>query len=452
MHKSSIFVCSLVVFICAAWVAVSSGWGVKENEYLKYFDQKLEMRAKIVSDPQRPNLYAQRFEIIPTYRSSGGTQNFSQKILVTTYNRMTLRYGDDIYMVGKIKMPENFSENFNYIGYLQAKNIYAQMSATEIYVLNHTIQNPIIYYGLKIKHAFYERLQKYLPKESSALLIALLVGDKGLMAKERVQEFSNTGVAHLIAVSSYILTIVLLLASQLKPFLGSSATITLCVLIITLYLIMADFSSGVLRAAIMFALLFICRILGKQYSIFPVLIFTAAALVAFNPLIIKYDLGFMFSFSAILGIIFFAPHFQAFFAKWPKIFRERFAIREILATTLAAQLATVPLTVYYFQQVPLISPLANLLVIPIVTPTVIAGYLLIVPIIAPVIAKLLIIPLSFILGTVHVLAGFKYASISQHISARVFVLLYALELGAYFLLRYLGNKKKSQELMTFKDL
>ncbi len=441
-NRSNLFLFGMVMFLFIAWLGVSLGWASPRNDFAQNFNTKVEILGVVVSDPVKAGKYAQRFEFKPkkvTVIEDGRQFETEQKILVTSYNKIDFQYGDEVLIKGNLKSIENFSEHFDYVHYLEAKGIFAKINSTEAYVLDKTKPNQLIYYGLKIKHLFYNSLQKNLKPEQGALLIALLVGDKGLMSSQIVNEFSITGVAHLIAVSSYILTVILILASRLRPYIGKALTVAICSIVIILSLIMADFSAGMLRAAIMFGLYILSKNLGKQYSVVPVVIFTAAILVAINPLIIKYDLGFLFSFSAILAIVLFAPIFTKYFASYPKMIPEKFGIREILATTLAAQIGTIPLTIYYFEQLPIISPLSNLIIVPIITPTILMGYFLVIPFISKLVAIIVSLPLTFILFTVHTLAKFKYASLEAHISSLVFTIIYALELGAYFLLRYLSK-------------
>jgi competence protein ComEC len=436
MNKSSIFVFVLVLFIAGCWVGVT--WfnlGHQENSYNSYFEQKVIIEGYVVSDPEVYQQNQHRFEILPE-------SIFKQKIFITTYSKDIFNYGDKIYLIGKLKQPKNTGD-YDYVNYLAAKGIFAQISSSDIFITGKSKLNPLIYYSLKVKHFVYRSFQHRLPKEQAALLIALIVGQKDLMSKDVVAAFSATGTAHLIAVSGYILTLLLAFSGQASAYIGKMKTLLISLSIAMVYIVMAGFAPGVIRAAIMSGIYVLSKSFGRQYQLMPALVLTAAILVAQNPLIVKHDIGFALSFLSIVGIIYLSPILKDLLSFLP----EKFLIKEIVCTTLAAQFITVPLTVYYFKELSLIAPIANLMIIPMVEPILAIGYFLCLPIIGAVVSKLVLIALNYILLVVIGLAHLPYAIIGASLTANQMVLIYIAEFCAY-LLKCLSklNIKDSYEL------
>ena len=436
MNKSQVFVVVLILFIAGTWLAVSwLGLGSHPNEYKEFLDQKVIIDGYIVSDPEKYLTYAQRFEVVPQTK-------YKQKILVTTYIKNSFNYGDKIYMIGILHAPKN-NGDYDYIHYLAAKGIYAQMNSSDIFVVGKSKLNSFIFYSLKVKHFVYARFQKYLPKEQSALLIALIVGQKDLMSKNVVDAFTRTGTAHLIAVSGYILTLLLAFAVQTRKHIGKRNALVFSGAIAFVYIVMANFAAGVVRAAIMSAILVLSKSTGKQYQVMPALVLTAATLIAINPLIVKYDIGFALSFISIIGVVYFAPALEAVArTAIPKLPKKSLTLT-IICTTLAAQLITDPLTIYYFKQISLIAPVANLAVVPIIEPLLVIGYFLCVPLIAWPVGKLLLVPLNYILLVVGGLSKLPFASAPAGITANQMVLIYVAE-AAIFLLIYQSKAIKNR--------
>ena len=430
-RRLKIFAIFLVFFLLGFLKAEVSSW--ETSTYSKYYGQKAFFKATITKDPE---IYKQRFKRI-TLKPEG----FDQMLLTTFFSRDQYFYGDHVFVSGKIKEPRS-DDDFNYKRYLQSKNIYAQISSPEIFVLTKANgftlnSNPAIFWSLKFKHWVYKQFQQKLPKEQAGLLVSLLVGQKELLSEQTITEFTKAGLAHIIAVSGFTLTLILLFCNKLGAYIGKKKAWIICLAVAFLYIVMADFAAGVIRAALMSGIFVFGKSLGRQYALLPALAFTAGALVFLNPLIIKYDIGFMLSFLSILGILFFVPPLEILLEKIhiPK----RFEIRSIIATTLAAEIVTVPLTLYYFQQFSVVAPLSNLLILPILPICLALGYLVCFPLIGFLIAKILLIPLNYSLFVVSTLSSFKYSTLNFKIQASVLILAY---IGIFLFYRALMRKLK----------
>src|SRR3989344_1654201 len=147
---------------------------------------------------------------------------------------------------------------------------------------------------------------------------------------------------------------------------------------------MTGAAASAVRAAVMGLLLLLALQVGRLYQIKNALILAGAIMVYLNPRVLVWDLGFQLSFTATLGLIYIEPILERWFS-WEekddmiqakKNFFEKTArsAKIILATTLAAQIAVLPLLVVNFGQLSLIAPLANILVLPVIPLTMLAGF------------------------------------------------------------------------------
>src|SRR5258708_3977777 len=239
----SLLISCILFLFCLMLVIFRAKFSSHKNQFSRFFGQKVIIMGHICTDPIPTAAGIQNFEVC--------TQGYSQKILVTTFSRDNYFYGNYLQIIGKLKQPISGTGTFDYAKYLQSRNVYAEMSSPQAYVLQRDIQNPLIFAALKVKHFIFNSFFKYLSKEKAALLIAIILGQKGLLGKTIIDAFSAAGLVHIIAVSGYVLTLNLIFISLLRKHIGKRNAAILAVAVALLYVIMADFAAGFMRAAIM---------------------------------------------------------------------------------------------------------------------------------------------------------------------------------------------------------
>lgn len=194
---------------------------------------------------------------------------------------------------------------------------------------------------------------------------ALLIGYKDDLDKTLVQSYTNTGVVHVIAISGLHLGIIyLMLVWLLNPLKRKKKLKWLRPILIIvglwLFSLLAGAQPSVLRSALMFTCIVLGDSVGRRTSIYNTLAFSAFLLLCYNPYWL-WDVGFQLSYAAVLSIIIFMrPVYNWFYFKNKAID----FIWKLNAVTLAAQILTVPLSIYHFHQFPNLFFLTNFLAVP----------------------------------------------------------------------------------------
>jgi competence protein ComEC len=194
---------------------------------------------------------------------------------------------------------------------------------------------------------------------------ALLIGYKDDLDKTLVQSYTNTGVVHIIAISGLHLGLIYwLLVQLLKPLQRRKYMNWLRPLIIILGLwlfsLLAGAQPSILRSAVMFSCIVIGETIAKKTSIYNSLAFSAFGLLCWNPYWL-WDVGFQLSYSAVLSIIIFMqPVYNLLYVKN----RILDFFWKINAVTIAAQILTLPLSIFHFHQFPVYFILTNFITVP----------------------------------------------------------------------------------------
>lgn len=281
-----------------------------------------------------------------------------------------LSYGSVILIKKPLQEIKNSGNpaGFNYKRYCLFQDITHQvyLKNTEWTVLPAVNRNPLQQFLISTREKVLQILKKNIPGEKEqGLAEALLIGYKNDLDKTLVQSYSNTGVVHVIAISGLHLGLIYWLLLLLTRFLQKRKNIQWLqpLLIISglwLFSLLAGAQPSVVRSAVMFTCLVFGESLTRKSSILNTLAFSAFLLLCYNPFWL-WDVGFQLSYAAVLSIVLFMkPVYNCFYFK-NKILD---FIWKLNAVTIAAQLLTLPVSIYHFHQFPNYFLLTNLLAVP----------------------------------------------------------------------------------------
>ncbi|MBC8033490.1 MAG: ComEC/Rec2 family competence protein [Chitinophagaceae bacterium] len=205
-------------------------------------------------------------------------------------------------------------------------------------------------------------------KKEAGLAEALLIGYKNDLDKELVRSYSNTGVVHIIAISGlhvgliyYVLLVLLKPFSLLRYFNWLRPLVLLSGL--WSFSLLAGSSPSVLRSALMFSVIVLGNSINRRSSIYNSLAVSAFLLLCFHPLWL-FDAGFQLSYMAVLSLVIFMKPIYNLVCVRNKLLD---IIWKLAAVTLSAQVLTIPLCLYYFQQFPNWFLVSNMVAVPLST-------------------------------------------------------------------------------------
>jgi len=216
---------------------------------------------------------------------------------------------------------------------------------------------------LSFKRRGKEIIEKSLPAPEAQILSAMLLGYKKNISPQWREKFSQAGISHIIAISGMHLAIISFILTYFLIRVGfwRKQAFYITVLLLWIFIIIIGAPASAMRAGIMISVVLWAGYLGRINNMFNILLLTASFLLLINPLLLFGDVGFQLSFLAISGIMYLAPVLSFWLRKIPDFL----GIKKILIATLAAQIATLPLSVYYFGNIPILALPVNLLIIPI---------------------------------------------------------------------------------------
>ncbi len=403
------------------------------------YGEKIAARGVVWEEPRQTEK-AEQIKIKIT-EIDGGFHNLPFFALATVRRYPRYRIGDEVTIRGTLEKPENYSD-FDYVSYLARDGIFSIISFPEMEKIGEGKRNALTVYLSKIKRAFEEHIDATLPEPHSAFLKGILLGDRASLPARLVEDFKKTGTTHIIALSGYNISIVgrFLMTGLLLLTVPFYASFWIATAAIIFFVLLAGASASLLRAAIMGILALIAQREGRPYSIRNALVCAGAMMVFQNPYLLRFDAGFELSFLATLGLIYLSPRAENFFERMrshlyakiktqnaddeEEILFDRKMRRKAgfvswlthtLAETISAQLAVLPLLIYLFGSVSVISPITNIAVLAAVPYTMAVGFItgalgFITPVLSQLSGWVVWILLHYMLWVIEFFAKFPYAS------------------------------------------
>ena len=273
-------------------------------------------------------------------------------------------YKAEIYL-NKVKAnAQDFG--FDYQKYLGRKQIYFQGYAPNSF---QVAEKENLTFSEKIKQKRLEVLQNIdqakLSEKSKEFTKGIILADRTEMDRETVEDFSKSGLVHILAISgshmAIIFWLILLILKPIFPANFRNVPIVISLIFIWLFAIFIDFGSSVIRSCIMITAYYFYVLLQRKPDLLHAMAISGLAILIFDTNQL-FDVGFQLSFIAVFGIFWLNEPILKYLPK-PKNTVQNFLVN-VISISIAAQLATLPLVIYYFHQYSLISVIANLVVIP----------------------------------------------------------------------------------------
>lgn len=315
---------------------------------------------------------------LPSCPVSGKVMAYFQK----TDDAFALQYGDLMVVPAPVRevTPPLNPEEFDYRAYLMRKGITGQtyLKEGDWVSLQTNDAHPLYAFSYRFRDRLLASLQNSgLNDDEFGVAAAILLGYDDKLADEVRQHYVAAGSMHILCVSGLHVGIIYLLASFLLGFLNrkqwqKTLKNLLLLVLIWFYALIAGLSPSILRASMMVSFVIFGDIIERKGFVVNSLAASAFILLCVNPYNL-FEIGFQLSYAAVIGIVVLQkPIYNLLYVK-NKLLDKAW---ELTSVTFAAQLATIPFTLFYFNQFSTYFWLSNLLMMPISFVVVISGMLL----------------------------------------------------------------------------
>lgn len=305
--------------------------------------------------------------------------NYDTKVLVFADNFSDYLYGDQISLVADVVRPSNFltdrGEVFDYQNYLRARGINQVVYRPQLKLISHNNGWRLKGLLFNLRNNFLAKLRESLSEPNAPLAGGLVLGDKSGLGREVEDNFRLAGVSHIVVLSGYNITIIAETVFKFFIWLHLPWAWLFGIIAIILFVVMVGGEASVVRAGCMGIIALFARQYGRTYDAGVALLFAGFLMVLWNPFLLIFDLGFQLSFLATLGLIYLSPIFDSVFNKIIKKQGNWFGLREIIITTLSAQLAVYPWLLFKLGEVSWIGFVANIFILPIIPLAMFASFL-----------------------------------------------------------------------------
>jgi len=345
----------------------------KKSVLTQYIDEEIEFTAKIKSTNKTSNSKYNSFnaEIL---KINGKNLDTNEKTIVYLDKKQNLNTNTIANIKGTVS-DVNSGKNFllfNYKNYLRSKKVYVTIFSTneaivikDDYSIFNKMSNSFKLYTVNL-------FSSKLNDKNAEIILSIILGDIDYLDDEFYNNIKNMGLAHIFAVSG--LHIGLLYAALLKFFklVGFKRRISWIItwILLWLYGFLIGLPLSIMRTLVMFTLMFGSEVLYRRYNSLNAISLSALILTIINPYWI-FDAGFLLSFSAALSLIIFSKYIQ-------KNIKTENKVLKTIYMYLFLQLFTMPVVTYFFNYLPVMGIIYNLLLIPIFTFVLISSFIFLI--------------------------------------------------------------------------
>ncbi len=315
------------------------------------------------------------------------------KLLLTMGEKgIGLKYGETIRFLARVKRPRNFHNpgEFDYEKYLALKGIFASAFLKDAEGIVKTGERKPSFNGWieGIRDSIRDNVSKNANERKDApVLLALITGDQGEIPKETREAFSRAGTAHILAISGEHVGLIIMLSFAILIWMFRrserammavniyklAAIITIPVIII--YSLIAGGGFSIVRSAIMGGTVLTALLIDRRKDLPSLVAIAAFLILLFEPQAL-FDISFQLSFVSVISLMVIFPYLNRIYEGNDDSNLETTArtasgriwshVAVLATVSLAATIGTTPIVAYYFNRISIISPIANLVTVPII--------------------------------------------------------------------------------------
>lgn len=357
------------------------------DEKYKNIEENLEIVGTIISNPidkQYKNQYTLKVEKInedKKYKNTNLQLNVKKE-------KETLNYGDKITIRGNFEEASQARNEggFDYKQYLKSKNIYGIITADkkDIKLIKKNNVGVIDLIANKIRNSMKEKIEQNLSNETSELLSGILIGEKSNLKKEIQEDFRDSSLSHVLAISgmhvSYVILGITFVISKIKLSKKMSKIVT--ILLLLFFIILTGKTASVTRACLMSSYIILASLLHKKANVLGSISISLLIILIINPYFIL-DIGLQLSYGGTIGIVSIYPILKKYRKKKEEkcsklkkvIHKMKDKILDTILITISANLVIFPIVLFHYNTMSFTFIISNLLVFSIIGIIIILGFI-----------------------------------------------------------------------------
>lgn len=303
-------------------------------------------------------------------------ETHNEKIILSIYGRTKLNLGDVVTINGILKVPSRNTNPklFNYRLNLLSDKIHTTMTIEDHSIQVIGLDNK---FGYTIKDKFTKEVtqlfQTYLNSENAQLITSIILGKSKYLDEDDLTKYRDLGLAHILAVSGLHIGIITGFIIFLFSRIGINRrlNVILSLTIIWAYVYLIGFPASAVRASLMFSILFFSQLIHEPYDSINTIMFSMLLSLFMNPFWL-FNVGFQLSYMATISILIFTP----------KIINLFYPLKSNIILTISSiigvNIGLLPLQAYYFNSVPLLGLISNIITVPLLSIALIIGIIMII--------------------------------------------------------------------------
>lgn len=347
-------ICMYLIVMCISSIYVYNKNLNYESKYKKYDNKNISIEGTIISDIEE-----KEYNYTFTIRTK---DDYFLVNLKKNKEEISLEYGDKLQISGEYQEPNKARnyKGFDYKNYLKINKVYG-IIRVDLYtniIIKH--QKNLSNFKLlihKIREKLKQNIQELLTKETYALGIGILIGDNSRINEKIVEDFKNSNLSHMLAVSGTHINYVVLTVSILftKKRAGIKAQRVVTIMMMLFFMELTQMTSSVVRAGISCIIYMLASLLYRKADVINAMAISTLLILLNNPFKL-FDIGFQLSYAGTLGIILFCKLINIPIKN--KLLKY---LKDSIIISISANIFIIPIMMYQFNTISLTFILSNLL-------------------------------------------------------------------------------------------
>lgn len=384
LAKKSLFI--VLTFIVFIFVGITSVYIKNPKNYTEYYENFSTKNATatiLVTKVLKSGKFNDKYEIEVLQVNNQKTVGRALLNVKKDSFSLQLKVNERFFLKTDFKElpPPMNPHQFNYKKYLSKKQIYQQVFVTknQLKLLEKTSFS-LVGISANVRRHIQQKLKKHhFSTDEFAVINALILGQRQDISKKIIDDYTNAGVIHILAISGLHIGILLWILSRFFQPLeklknGKVLKATLLVLLLWSFAFIAGLSASVVRAVTMFSFVSIGEAVKRKQPVEHSLISSMFILLLVKPTFL-FNVGFQLSYLAVFGIVWFQP---LLYKIWKPKLKVLNFFWNLLTVSVAAQIGILPLSLFYFHQFPGLFLVSNFVIIPVLGGILVGGIFIVI--------------------------------------------------------------------------